>query len=76
MQVRFPAFEFRSSSPAWGENREAVAIINAGAIIPPAIERYMIRVMRRARQSFVHGQVQTLCGDNGSVPVLARYTPA
>jgi predicted metal-dependent hydrolase len=51
MQVRFPAFDFRSSSPAWGANREAVAIINAGAIIPPAIERYMIRVMRRARQA-------------------------
>lgn len=51
MQVRFPAFDFGSSTPAWGDNREAVAIINAGAIIPPAIERYMIRVMRRARQA-------------------------
>lgn len=50
MQVRFPEFDFRRESPNWGDNIEAVAIVNASAIIPPAIERYMIRVMHQARK--------------------------
>lgn len=50
MQVRFPDFDFSRESPNWGDNIEAVAIVNASAIIPPAIERYMIRVMHQARR--------------------------
>jgi predicted metal-dependent hydrolase len=50
MQVRYPDFDFSTASPHWGDHPEAVAVINAGAVIPAAIERYMIRVMRQAKK--------------------------
>jgi len=50
MQVRFPQFDLASSVAQWGGNAEAVTVVNAGGIIPAAIEGYMIRVMRRAKQ--------------------------
>jgi uncharacterized protein len=50
LTVRYPTFDFSDSSPRWGDNDEAVVIINAGAIIPPSIERYLIRVMRQAKK--------------------------
>jgi predicted metal-dependent hydrolase len=50
MQVRFPDFDLTTSSPHWGDHAEAVLAINAGAVIPAAIERYMIRVMRQAKK--------------------------
>lgn len=50
LTVRKPAFDFSSSIPHWGDNVEAVTIFNAGAIIPTPIERYLIRVMRMAKQ--------------------------
>jgi uncharacterized protein len=50
LTVRHPAFDFTDSEPVWGDHLEAVSIINAGAIIPAPIERYLIRVMRRARK--------------------------
>ena len=50
MQVRYPDFDFRDSVPHWGDNREAVTVIHGGAIIPPPIERYVIKVLRQARE--------------------------
>jgi uncharacterized protein len=50
LTVRRPAFDFSASEPIWGDNAEAVTIFNAGAIIPTPIERYLIRVMRTAKQ--------------------------
>ena len=50
LTVRKPAFDFSGSVPHWGDNSEAVTIFNAGAIIPTPIERYLIRVMRMAKQ--------------------------
>jgi uncharacterized protein len=50
LTVRFPTFDLADASPHWGDNEEVVVIINAGAIIPPSIERYLIRVMRQAKK--------------------------
>lgn len=50
MQVRTPTFDIAGSSPHWGDNVEACTVINAGGIIPPPIERYLIKVMRRAKK--------------------------
>lgn len=50
MQVRTPNFDLRGSVPHWGDNREACTVINAGGIIPPPIERYLIRLMREVRE--------------------------
>ncbi len=50
MLVRYPTFDLSTSSPQWGDNAEAVVIINAGGIIPAAIERFLIRVMRQAKK--------------------------
>lgn len=50
MIVRYPEMDFSSASPQWGDNTEAVVVINAGAVLPAAIERYMIQVMRRAQR--------------------------
>ncbi len=50
LTVRRPDFDFSDSVPHWGDNVEAVTIFNAGAIIPSPIERYLIRVMRQAKQ--------------------------
>ena len=50
LTVRRPDFDFSDSVPHWGDNVEAVTIFNAGAIIPSPIERYLIRVMRLAKQ--------------------------
>lgn len=50
MQVRFPEFDLAGSVPHWGDNVEACTVINGGAIIPPPIERYLIKVMRRAKK--------------------------
>lgn len=50
MKVRTPKFELTGAMARWGENAEAVAVINAGAIIPSALERYLIRVLGRARK--------------------------
>jgi len=49
LQVRNPQFDLSDSSPHWGDNREACTVINAGGIIPPPIERYLIKVLRQAR---------------------------
>ena len=50
MQVRFPTFDLAGSVPHWGDNVEACTVINGGAIIPPPIERYLIKVMRQAKK--------------------------
>ena len=50
LTVRKPRFDFTDSVPHWGDNVEAVTIFNSGAIIPTPIERYLIRVMRMAKQ--------------------------
>jgi len=50
MQVRHPAFDIAGSTPHWGDNAEACTVINAGGIIPPPIERYLIKVMRQAKK--------------------------
>ncbi len=50
MQIRFPTFDIAGSSPHWGDNVEACTVINAGGIIPPPIERYLIKVMRLAKK--------------------------
>lgn len=50
MKVRHPEFDLAGSVPHWGDNTEACTVINGGAIIPPPIERYLIRVMRQAKQ--------------------------
>jgi predicted metal-dependent hydrolase len=52
MRVRCPNFTFNDSVPHWGGNREACTVINAGGIIPPPIERYLIKVMRQAKPLF------------------------
>ena len=49
MQVRYPDFDLSESVPHWGDNREACTVINAGGIIPPPIERYLIKLMRQVR---------------------------
>ena len=48
MIVRYPSLDLSSASPQWGDNTESVVVINAGAVIPSEIERYMIQVTRRA----------------------------
>lgn len=50
MQVRRPAFDLDHAVPHWGDNVEACTVINGGAVIPPPIERYLIRVMRQAKE--------------------------
>ena len=50
MLVRYPTFDLSTWSPQWGHNPEAVVIVNAGGIIPAAIERFLIRVMRQAKK--------------------------
>jgi predicted metal-dependent hydrolase len=50
MQVRFPTFDLAGSVPHWGDNVEACTVINAGGIIPPPIERFLIKVMRLAKK--------------------------
>lgn len=49
MQVRYPDFDLRDSVPHWGDNVEACTVINAGGIIPPPIERYLIKLMREVK---------------------------
>ena len=43
MQVCYPEFDFKNSTALWADNVEVVIAINAGAIVPTPIERYMIR---------------------------------
>ena len=50
MQVRHPTFDLEHAVPHWGDNVEACTVINGGAIIPPPIERYLIKVLRQAKQ--------------------------
>jgi predicted metal-dependent hydrolase len=50
MQVRYPEFDLSDSVPHWGDNVEACTVINAGGIIPPPIERYLIKLMREVRE--------------------------
>jgi predicted metal-dependent hydrolase len=50
LTLRRPRFDFSDSKAHWGDNREAVLMFNGGAIIPTPIERYLIRVMRIAKQ--------------------------
>jgi hypothetical protein len=40
VQVRFPEFDLDAAGPQWGDHRGAVAVVNAGVIIPAALERY------------------------------------
>jgi predicted metal-dependent hydrolase len=47
--VRHPTFDFDTAVPHWGDNAEACAVFNGGAVIPPPIERYLIKVMRQAK---------------------------
>ena len=49
MQIRKPDFDILGALPHWGTNVEACTVINGGAIIPPPIERYLIKVMRLAK---------------------------
>lgn len=49
MQVRHPDFDLSASVPLWGDHLEAVQVVNAGGVIPPPIERYLIKVLRRAK---------------------------
>jgi len=50
MQVRYPEFDLSDSVPHWGDNVEACTVINAGGIIPPPIERYLIKLMRQVKE--------------------------
>jgi predicted metal-dependent hydrolase len=50
VQVRHPTFDLSASVPHWGDHVDACNVINGGAVIPPPIERYLIKVMRQARQ--------------------------
>jgi len=50
VKVRYPEFDAKNSTALWADNVEVVIAINAGAIVPTPIERYMIRVMRKARE--------------------------
>ena len=50
MQVRHPDFDLSTSTPHWGDHAEAVTVVNAGGIIPGAIEGYMIRLMHRVKR--------------------------
>ncbi|MFV0317900.1 MAG: metal-dependent hydrolase [Microthrixaceae bacterium] len=50
MQVRHPRFDIAGSVPHWGDNAAACTVINGGGIIPPPIERFLIKVMRQAKQ--------------------------
>lgn len=50
LRVRFPEFDLIGARPHWGTNVEACTVINGGAIIPPPIERYLIKVMRLAKR--------------------------
>ena len=49
MQVRTPRFDLANAVPHWGDNVEACTVINGGAVIPPPIERYLIKVVRQAK---------------------------
>jgi predicted metal-dependent hydrolase len=49
MQVRHPRFDILGDEPHWGDKPAACNVINAGAIIPAPIERYLIKVMRLAK---------------------------
>ena len=50
MKVRYPEFDLGDSVPHWGDNVEACTVINAGGIIPPPIERYLIKLMREVKE--------------------------
>lgn len=50
MQVRHPTFDLGHAVPHWGDNVEACTVINGGAVIPPPIERYLIKVLRQAKR--------------------------
>jgi hypothetical protein len=50
MLVRTPTFELSHSPTQWGDNAEAVAFVNGVGIIPAAVERYLIRVLRQAKK--------------------------
>jgi len=50
MQVRRPVFDLATADPHWGDNAEAVTVVNAGGIIPAAIEGYMIKLMHRVKR--------------------------
>lgn len=50
MQVRQPTFDLAAATPHWGDHADACNVINGGAVIPPPIERYLIKVMRQGRQ--------------------------
>jgi predicted metal-dependent hydrolase len=63
MHARYPGFDFGGSVPHWGDNREVCTVVNAGAIIPPPIERYLIKVMRQAKQLLDPGTDAALLAD-------------
>lgn len=48
MQVRHPRFDILGEVPHWGDDPAACNVVNAGAIIPAPIERYLITLLRRA----------------------------
>jgi uncharacterized protein len=50
MQVRYPHFDLADASPFWGDDSDACVLVNAGGIIPSTIERYLIRVVQRAKK--------------------------
>lgn len=50
MKVRHPSFDILGDVPHWGEDLAACNVINGGAIIPAPIERYLIKLLRRAKR--------------------------
>jgi predicted metal-dependent hydrolase len=51
MIPRKPGLEFRDALPHWGPNREFSQITNAGSLSLPFVERYLNRVMQRAKEA-------------------------
>jgi len=51
MIPRKPNLEFTDALPHWGPNKEFSQITNAGSLSLPYVERYLNRVMLRARET-------------------------
>ena len=66
MEVRTPTFDLAGSSPHWGEQRRGLHDLQRRGIIPPPIERFLIRVMRLAKQE-LHPVADAALGRPGLV---------
>ena len=75
MQVRFPAFDFSTATPAWGVNREATVIINAGA----DFNRKHLAEHTAAAAAYLYEvdyDPGTIAPPRDYDAMLARYSPA